>query len=331
MTRASIRICTLFGVIGGLIGLAALPARTVRAAEYPSRPVRLIVTTAPGGLMDVAARLFADSFDKQFHERLVVENRGGAGGNLGLEVMTKSPPDGYTLAQIQIGNVAINPFVYKDLPFDVFKDVAPVAPLTSSPILVMASAKLPVNNLRELIALAKSEPGKLNDGTAGAGTAPHLAGVLFERAAGIKLTHIHYRGAGPAVADLAAGHVDLSFVGLGAVRGQLDAGLVKALAVAQPTRLPGAPNIPTTADAGLPSYEFVTWFGIAAPRGTPPAVIATLVRAIHTMQDDPMVQKRLAESGLEPLKETQEQFAARIRRDYDRMGPVVQAIGLKPE
>lgn len=327
MARTSIRAWMLIG----LVGLALMPRSAARADGYPSRPVRLIVTTAPGGLMDVAARLFADSFDKQFHQRLLVENRGGAGGNLGVEVMTKAPPDGYTLAQIQIGNVAINPFVYTDLPFDVFTDVVPVAPLTSSPILVMASAKLPVSNLRELIALAQREPGKLNDGTAGPGTAPHLAGELFAAAAGVKLTTVHYRGAGPAVADLAAGHVDLSFVGLGAVRGQMDAGLVKALAVAQPHRLAGAPDIPTTAEAGLPTYEFVTWFGIAAPRGTPPPVIATLVRAIHTMQDDPMVQQRLAESGLEPLSERQDQFAARIRRDYDRLGPVVKAIGLKPE
>jgi tripartite-type tricarboxylate transporter receptor subunit TctC len=309
----------------------AVGSGPVLAEDYPSRPVRFIVTTAPGGLMDVAARLFADSFDKQFHQRLVVENRGGAGGNVGVEVMTKAAPDGYTLSQIQIGNVAVNPFVYKDLPFDVFKDIVPVAPLTSSPVIVTVSTKLPVNNLRELIALAKQEPGKLNDGTAGAGTAPHLAGELFAQAAGVKLTHIHYRGAGPAVSDVAAGQVDMTFLGLGAIRGQLDGGLVKALAVSQPKRLAAAPNIPTAAEAGLPNYEFVTWFGVAAPRGTPPAVIATLVRAIHTMQDDPTVQKRFSESGLEPLKESQAEFAQRIRRDYDRLGPVVQALGIKPQ
>jgi tripartite-type tricarboxylate transporter receptor subunit TctC len=310
---------------------AVFAAGAARADSYPSRPVRFIVTTAPGGLMDVAARLFAESFDTQFHQNLLVENRGGAGGNLGVETMIQSAPDGYTLAQIQIGNVAINPFVYKNLPFDIFKDAAPVAPLTSSPILIMASAKLPVTNLRELIALAEREPGKLNVGTAGAGTAPHLAAELFAKAAGIKLTMIHYRGAGPAVADLAAGQVQLSFVGLGAVRGQLGAGLVKALAVSQPRRLQGAPDIPTTAEAGLPSYEFVTWFGVVAPRGTPPQVIDTLVRAIHTMQDDPAVRKRLSQSGMEPLKESPAEFAARMRRDYDRLGPVVKAAGLKPE
>lgn len=316
-------------IVAGLV--LAVGSAGLRAADYPSRPVRYVVTTAPGGLMDVAARLFADSFDKQFSERLVVENRGGAGGNLGIEVMTKAAPDGYTLAQVQIGNFAINPFIYKDLPYDVFKDIDPVAPLTSSPILVVASAKLPVKNLAELIALAKREPGKLTFGTAGAGTAPHLAGELFARAAGIKLTTVHYRGAGPAVADVAGGHVDLTFVGLGAVRGQMDAGLVKVLAVAQSHRLQGAPDVPTTAEAGLPSYEFVTWFGVAAPHGMPPAVVATLVRAIHKMQQDPAVTQRLAVSGLEPLEETQAEFAARIRRDYDRLKPVVEGLGLKAQ
>jgi len=318
-------------LVTALLALVAVAGGPARAGDYPSRPIRLIVTTAPGGLMDVAARLFADSLDKQFNQRVLVENRGGAGGNLGVEVMTKSAPDGYTLAQIQIGNVAINPFIYKDLPFDVFKDLVPVAPLTSSPVLAIVNAHVPAANLRELIALAKREPGKLNVGTAGPGTAPHLAAELFAQAAGIKLTTVHYRGAGPAVADAAAGQVQLTFVGLGAVRGQLDAGLVRALAVSQPRRLKAAPDIPTTAEAGLPGFDFVTWFGIAAPRGTPPAVLATLVRAIHTMQDDPFVTKRLSESGMEPLKEGSAEFAARIRRDYDRLGPVVKAAGLKPE
>lgn len=324
MNRRSVLVLALAGV-------AAATAGAARADNYPTRPVRYIVTTAPGGLMDVAARLFADSFDKQFPERLVVENRGGAGGNLGLEVMVKSPADGYTLAQVQIGNFAINPFIYKDLPYDAFKDIDPVAPLTSSPILVVASAKLSAKSLQELIALAKREPGKLTFGTAGPGTAPHLAGELFAQAAGIKLTTVHYRGAGPAVADVSGGHIDLTFVGLGAVRGQMDAGLVKVLAVAQPHRLQGAPNVPTTAEAGLPSFEFVTWFGVAAPHGTPPAVIATLAGAIRKMQQDPAVRERLAASGLEPLTESQADFAARIRRDYDRLGPVVKSIGLKAQ
>jgi tripartite-type tricarboxylate transporter receptor subunit TctC len=311
--------------------LAVDGSGVARAQDYPNRPIRYIVTTAPGGLMDVPARLLSDSFDRMFGQRVLVENRGGAGGNVGVDLMVKSPADGYTLAQIQVGNVAINPFIYKDLPYDVFADVLPVAPLTSSPILVVVNANLPAKDLRELIALAKQQPGKLNYGSAGIGTAPHLAGELFTRAAGVKIVHVPYRGAGPAVTDLAAGQVQIAFVGLGAVRNHMDAGRVRALAVAQPERLKAAPDIPTAAEAGLPAFEFVTWFGVAAPRGTPQPVVDKLVKAIHTMQDDPTVQKRLGDAGMEPLTETPAQFAARIRRDYDRFRDVVLAADIKPE
>ncbi len=317
------------GVAAGALAFAR--PDVARAQEYPNRPIRYIVTTAPGGLMDVPARLLSDSFDRMFGQRVLVENRGGAGGNVGVDLMVKSPPDGYTLAQIQVGNVAINPFIYKDLPYDVFADIVPVAPLTSSPILVVVNANLEAKDLRGLIALAKREPGKLNYGSAGIGTAPHLAGELFTRAADIKLVHVPYRGAGPAVTDLAAGQVQVAFVGLGAVRAHLDAGRVRALAVAQPQRLKAAPEIPTAAEAGLPEYEFVTWFGVGAPRGTPQPVIDKLVKGIHTMQDDPAVQKRLADAGMEPLKENPAQFADRIRRDYDRFRDVVLAADIKPE
>ncbi|HEX9462841.1 MAG TPA: tripartite tricarboxylate transporter substrate binding protein [Alphaproteobacteria bacterium] len=312
------------GVTAGGLGVA-------QAQDYPNRPIRYIVTTAPGGLMDVPARLLSDSLDRMLGQRVLVENRGGAGGNVGMDIMVKSPPDGYTLAQIQVGNVAINPFIYKDLSYDVFTDIVPVAPLTSSPILVVVNAGLAAKDLGQLIALAKAEPGKLNYGSAGVGTAPHLAGELFARAADIKIVHVPYRGAGPAITDLAAGQVQISFVGLGAVRSHIEGGRVRALAVAQPHRLKAAPDVPTTAEAGLPSYEFVTWFGVGAPRGTPRPVIDKLVGAIHAMQDDPTVQKRLGESGMEPLQESPEQFAARIRQDHDRLRDVVLAAGIKPE
>jgi tripartite-type tricarboxylate transporter receptor subunit TctC len=243
----------------------------------------------------------------------------------------RAEPDGYTLVQIQLGNVAINPYVYTDMTFDPLTDLAPVAPLTSSAILVVANAKVPANDLRELIALAKREPGKLAYGSAGPGTAPHLAGEMFKAAAGVDLLHVPYRGAGPAVNDLVGGHVQLTFVGWGAVRSPVDAGLAKVLAVAQSTRLKGAPQLPTSAESGLPGYEFLTWFGIAAPKGTPPPVIDTLVRHIHAMQDDPEIQHTLAQSGLEPLKETPGQFGARMRRDHAAFRDIVKAANLTPQ
>jgi tripartite-type tricarboxylate transporter receptor subunit TctC len=215
--------------------------------------------------------------------------------------------------------------------FDPLNDLVPVAPVTTSPILVVANAKVAANDLRELIALAKQSPGKLSYGSGGPGTAPHLAGEMFKRLAGVDILHVPYRGVGPAVNDLVGGHIQLTFAGWGAVRGPVEAGLAKVLAVAQSQRLKAVPGLPTSAEAGLPEYEFATWFGIVAPKGTPARVIATLARHIHAMQDDPEVQRSLAESGLEPLKESPEQFGARMRHDYERFRDIVKAAKLKPE
>jgi tripartite-type tricarboxylate transporter receptor subunit TctC len=310
---------------------AAINPGVVRAEDYPTKPIRLIIPTAAGGLMDVAARVLADSLDKSLGQRLVIENRSGSGGNIGAEAVAKAEPDGYTLGLMQIGNVAINPYVYPDMGFDPLTDMIPVAPVTSSAILVVANAKVPAKDLKELIALAKREPGKLSYGSAGNGTAPHLAGEMFKAAAGVDILHVPYRGAGPAVNDTIGGHVQMTFVGLGAVRAPVDAGMLKILAVAQPTRLKDAPQYPTSAEAGLPGYEFVTWFGVLAPKGTPVAIVDKLVKHIHAMQDDPEVQKRLATAGLEPLRETPEQFGARIRRDHERFRDIVKAANLKPQ
>lgn len=303
-------------------------------SNYPNKPIRLIVSTAPGGLMDVPARLASDYLDRALGQRVLIENRPGAGGNLGSDLVVKAPPDGYTLAFFQLGNVAINPFVYKDFPYDPLIDLLPVAPMTSSAILVVVNKAVPANNLTELIALAKREPGKINHGSAGLATVPHLAAELFAQMAGVQLTHVHYRGAGPAVTDLVGGQVQVVFVGLGAVRAHLasgGSGTLRVLAVAQPARLRGAPEFPTSAEAGLPGFEFTTWFGFAAPKGTPATIVATLVKHIHAMQDDPEIQKRLASGGMEVLKESPEQFQVRIRNDHEKFREVVRKAGLKPE
>jgi len=302
-----------------------------QAQDYPVKPIRLIVATAPGGLMDVPARLMADYFEKAYGQRVVVENRGGGGGVMAGDAVAKAAPDGYTLAQIQVGNVAINPYTVKDMPFDPLADLAPVAPLTSSPVVVAVDARLGVGSLSDFIAAAKREPGKLNYGSAGPGTIPHLAGELFCQVAGVRLTPVHYRGAGPALADLLAGQVQAIFVGLGVVRTHMAAGTVRVLAVSQAQRLQAAPQIPTAAEAGLPAFELTTWFGIVVPKGTPPQIIAVLVKQIHAMQDDPQVLARFAEGGLEPLKESSEQFRARMLRDHERFRALVKAAGLKPE
>jgi tripartite-type tricarboxylate transporter receptor subunit TctC len=311
-----------------LLALIVCFAASAQAQDYPSKPIRLIVATAPGGLMDVPARLMADYFEKAYGQRLVVENKGGAGGVMAGDTVAKAAPDGYTLAVIQVGNVAINPFIVKNMPFDPLKDLAPVAPLTSSPVVVTISASLPAKDLREFIALARREPGKLNYGTAGPGTIPHLSGELFSQVAGVRLTPVHYRGAGPALADLLAGQVQAIFVGLGVVHAQAAAGKLRILAVSQATRLRAAPDIPTAAEAGLPGFEINTWFGVVAPHGTPEPIVSLLNREIHAMLDDPAVRSRLMAGGLEPLKETPQEFGARMRRDHERYEPIIKAAGL---
>jgi tripartite-type tricarboxylate transporter receptor subunit TctC len=318
--------------VAAVAAAGAFGAPTAALAEtYPTRPIRLFVVTAAGGLMDVAARVTAEHVGKALAQSIVIENRPGGGGNLGAEAIAKAPPDGYTIGLIQLGNVAINPHIYADLTFDPLNDLVPVAPVTSSPILVVVNATVAANDLRELIALAKQSPGKLSYGSGGPGTAPHLAGEMFKRLAGVDILHVPYRGVGPAVNDLVGGHIQLTFAGWGAVRGPVEAGLAKVLAVAQSQRLKAVPRLPTSAEAGLPEYEFATWFGIVAPKGTPTRVIDTLARHIHAMQDDADVQRSLAESGLEPLKESPEQFGVRMRRDYERFRDIVKAAKLKPE
>jgi tripartite-type tricarboxylate transporter receptor subunit TctC len=309
-----------------LAGPVAAPAQ-----EYPTKPIRLIIPTAAGGLMDVAARVSAEYLGKALGQRLVIENRPGGGGNIGTEAIVKADPDGYTLGLIQLGNVAINPWVYTDMTFDPLTDLVPVAPVTSSAILVVAGSSLPAANLKDFIALAKKEPGKFAYGSAGQGTVPHLAGEMFKSVAGVDLLHVPYRGAGPAVNDVVGGHVQLTFVGWGAVRGPVEAGRAKVLAVAQAERLKGAPQFPTSAEAGLPGYEFITWFGVVAPKGTPQPIIDKLVKSIHAMQDDPAVVKTLVDGGLEPLKESPEQFGARMRRDHERFRDIVKAAKLTPQ
>ena len=316
----------LFSRLSAIVALTPILFATASAQDYPTKPIRYIVATAPGGLMDVPARLLADYFERRYGHRLVIENRGGGGGVMAGDALAKAAPDGYTLLQIQVGNVAINPFTVKDMPFDPLRDFAPVSTLTSSPVVVTVDGRLGVNTLQEFIALAKTRP--LNYGSAGIGTIPHLAGELFAHAAGLKLTPVHYRGAGPALNDLLAGQVQAIFVGLGVVHSQP---ALKRLAVSQSKRLAAAPEIPTAAEAGLPAFEVNTWFGVVAPRGTPEAIVTQLNRQIHAALDDATLQKRLVDGGLEPLKETPAQFGARMRADHERFREIVKAAGLKPE
>lgn len=318
------------GFAAALLALA-LTAPAGRAQSFPSRPIKIIVPAAASGVSDVVARLTADHVGRTLGQTVIVEDRPGAGGNVGADVTAKAPPDGYTLCMITVGNVAINPFIYKTMPFDALKDLAPVAPVAELPQIVVINAGLPVHSLKELIAYAKERPGKLNYGSAGVGTTTQLAAELFAEMGGIKLVHVPYRGAAPAVQDTAAGQVQMTFIGLGSAKPLLGTGKIRILAVASKTRLAAAPDVPTSAESGLPGYEFSTWLGLVGPRGMPASVVTTLNHAVEKMVDDPAALKRLVDYGLQPMKATPAEFEARIQADYKKFGALVKVAGLKAE
>ncbi len=299
------------------------------ADTYPSRPIRLVVPAPPGGILDILARILSDNLGRSLGQAVVVENRGAAAGNLGVELVAKAAPDGYSLCLIQVGNVAADPHLYKDLSFDAVRDLAPVATLASSPEIVVANPALPANNLTQLIALAKKEPDKLSFGSAGVGTSTHLGAALFEQMTGTKLLHVPYHGMGPAILDLTAGRVQLAFSGLAPIKGGLETRALKALAVARSTRLKAAPNIPTADEAGLPGYEFITWFGVVTTAGTPSPIVQKLNAASNAILTKPEIVQRLSELGMEPLVDTPAAFSALIQRDYEKYGAMIKAAHIQ--
>ena len=323
MRASAVRLIALLAGTFFFVVAAAQPA------VYPARPIRLVAGTAPGGITDYLARVSAEGLSEQLGRQVVVENKSGATGNLAIEHVAKSPPDGYTLLLVAGGNVVITPFLYRSLPFDPLNDIVPVFNIAGAPQLLVVPGTLAVKSLADFIALAKANPGKLNYASAGPGSTTHLAGDHFARLAGVQLVHVPYRGAGPAITDLVAGRVQMLSVGLGPVRAHLKSGALRALAAASRTRLAAAPEVPTSAEAGLPGYEMTTWFGIFAPKGTSPEIVNRVNSAMQAVIDDPGVKKRMLESGIEPIGGSAQAFAERVRSDYRAWEQVVRASGVK--
>jgi tripartite-type tricarboxylate transporter receptor subunit TctC len=300
-----------------------------QAPPYPARTIRLVAGTAPGGITDTLARLSAEGLSAKLGRLVVVENKAGATGNLAIEHVAKSPPDGATLLLVAGGNVVITPFLYGSLPFDPLNDIVPVFNIAGAPQLLVVPGTLPVKDLADFIALARANPGKLNYASAGPGSTTHLAADHFARLAGVQLVHVPYRGAGPALTDLIAGRVQMLSVGLAPVQAHLRSGALRALAAASKTRLAAAPDVPTSAEAGLPGWEMTTWFGIFAPKGTSPGVVDALNAAMQSVIDDPKTRGRMIDSGLEPIGGPAGIFAERVRSDYRTWERVVKAAGVK--
>ena len=311
--------------------LSAALAGPAVAQDYPTRPITLVVPYAAGGGNDVMARTVADTMSRVLGQQIVVENRAGAGGTIATRQVAKSAPDGYTLVIGGTGTLAVNPTLYGNVGYDPRKDFAPVGLIGTSALIVLVHPSIPARSIRELIDLAKQEPGKLNYASAGVGSGIHLGTVLFEHMADVKLTHVPYRGTGPALTDLLGGHVAVYFSSLPSAVGIVKDGKVRALGVTGSKRSPVFPDVPTVAEAGLPEYEAVLHYGIAAPAGTPRPIVDKLNAALRTAVAAPETQQRMATEGTEPLASTPEEYAADIDREETKWSAIVRQSGAKAE
>ena len=312
-------------------GAVALPAlsRLASAQTYPSRPVHWIVSFAAGGPNDVVARIIGQYLSDQLGQQFVIENRPGAGGNVGMQSVLSSAPDGYTIAFVG-PNYAINPTLYEKLPFDFIRDSVPVAGTMRLANVMEVHPAVPANNVAEFIAYAKTNPGKSNFASGGVGTSPHLSGELLKTMTGINLVHVPYRGTAPALSDLLAGQVQVLFDNIPGSIGHIRSGKVRALGVTGSKRVAAIPEVPTIGET-VPGYDVSIWYGIAAPRGTPPEIVAKLNRAVNAVLADPKLQARLAELGGEPMPTTPAQFGKLVAEETERWGKLIRAANIKAE
>lgn len=309
--------------------LFATAPRAIQAQDYPTRTITLVVPYAAGGGNDAMARIVAEKMSKSLGQQIVIENRGGAGGTIATRAVAKSPADGYTLVIGGTGTLAVNPTLYANVGYDPRKDFAPVGLIATSAMVVLVHPSVEARTIGDLIALAKKEPGKLNYASAGPGSGIHLATELFASMAGIKLTHIAYRGSAPALNDLLGGHVGIYFSSLPPAIGVVAEGKVHALAVTGPSRSEAFPKLPTVAEADLKGFEAVLHYGIAAPAGTPPAIISKLNGALRAALALEETKALLASTGAEPLPSTPEEYAEDIDREETKWSRVVKDIGVK--
>ena len=303
---------------------------TVCAAQsYPSKPIRLIVPFAPGGGVDLIGRIIAQKLQEAWGQPVIVDNRGGGGGNIGTDMVAKSPPDGYTLLMGYVGNLAINPFLFRKLPYDPVKDFSPISLAATAPNLLVAHPSLSANTVKDLVALAKMKPDSLSYASAGNGTVGHMVAELFKSVTGIGIVHIPYKGNGPAVTDLLGGQVQLMFAAPGAVISFVEAKRLKALAVASNQRLPELGDTPTFAEAGYPGVEASGWYGVLTSAGTPRNIISALNKEIVRIMQLPDVKERLAVHGYKAVTSSPEEFAQLIKSDLIKWQKVVKASGAK--
>lgn len=301
------------------------------AQGYPNKPVRMVVPFPPGGTTDILARAVGQKLSEAWGQQVVIDNRPGAGGNIGTDLVAKAPADGYTLLMGTVGTQAINASLYAKLPFDPVKDFAPVTLVASVPNVLVVNKTIPSNSVKELIALAKSKPGQLNFASSGNGTSIHLAGELFKSMTGISMTHIPYKGSAPALTDLIGGQTNMMFDNLPSSMQHIKSGTLRALAVTSAKRSPALPDVPTVAESGVPGFEASSWFGVLAPAGTPKEIVAKINADIVKALAAPDIKERLSGQGAEPVGNSPEQFAAYIKTEIVKWAKVVKDSGAKIE
>ncbi|HEX6156291.1 MAG TPA: tripartite tricarboxylate transporter substrate binding protein [Burkholderiales bacterium] len=310
-----------------ILALVLLASTTAFSQQYPSRPVRIVVPLSPGGFADTPARMLAPRLSEQLGRQFFVENKPGAGGTIGADFVAKAPPDGHTLLLTGTPHV-ISAHLYKKMPYDALKDFTHIALIASGPYaLVVNPQKLNVSSVRELVAAAKAQPGKIDYASSGNGSAQHLVGALFNSMAGIDLNHVPYKGSGPAMQDLIAGQVGVSFAGVPNVLGHVKSGRLKALGVTTPTRWSELPEVPTLAEAGVPGYEATLWLNISGPAGMPAEIVQRLNTEIAKALRDPEVQSNFRSAGVDATSMGPQELNAFMRAEYEKWGRVVRDTG----
>jgi tripartite-type tricarboxylate transporter receptor subunit TctC len=309
-----------------LVLAAALHVCAAAAPQYPTKPVKIVVAFTAGGTTDIMARMLAQRLTEKFKQPFVIENKPGAGGNLGTETVVRAPADGYTLIINSVGPMAVNPTLYKNLSYNPLTDLVPVAQISDVPNVLVVHPSLKVNDLKGLIAYAKSKPGEMNYASTGIGTSSHLSSFMLASRAGFDATHVPYKGA-EALKDLLAGRIQFMFATIPSVIQHIKAGNLVAVGVSSVKRSRSMPDVPTIAESGFPGFEAGSWFGVFAPKGTPPEVIAALNKATNEAIAEKTIEARMIEEGADPAAGSPEKFAAVVRSEYEKWRAVVQASG----
>ena len=314
-----------------LLAVPALTAATAMAQQYPSKPIVLVVPFAPGGTSELISRLVAQKLTERLGQQVVVENRPGAAGNIAMEQVARAAPDGYMLILGHIGTLAVNPAMFPKLPYDAIKDFAPVSLIAAVPNIVTVNPAVPAKTLKEFLDLARAKPGSINYGSAGNGSAGHLAMEYLKRIAKTDMVHVPYKGTGPMLTDLLAGQTQATFTGSSPLIPHIKSGKLRALAVGSAVRIPSLPEVPTVAESGFAGFETAQWYGIIAPAKTPPAIIQKLSVEIAQVMKQPDVIGRLSGDGTVMIGSTPSEFAAYISKEMKRWGEVVHDANIKAE